>query len=179
MPSNAQYIRTYKLTYKQTDKIQNNYLSITYIQFRSVYGTKNYLRVIKIFVENCVKYNIPFFLVLILSCCASRLLLTEISDKATSSTFYVKFIIDNVSVDVNLNTDSTADPYKDERESLLTVDFKTCRFGVSGKTPDVNEFRNLLNIGTKVRSNLIVLVVYKTWQSTYGALLIAEFLQLT
>lgn len=47
----------------------------------------------------------------------------------------------------------TADHIEEKIESLLTLELKISRFGVSEKKHDSNEFYSLDDLGSKVRSN--------------------------
>lgn len=47
--------------------------------------------------------------------------------------------IQNISVGLNLNKESTTEHYKKERGVLLTIDLKPCGFCVSGKTHGDNK----------------------------------------
>lgn len=50
---------------------------------------------------------------------------------------------EKISVDINLNTESTDDHYKEEIGSPLILDLKICRFRFSRETHDGNEFHSL------------------------------------
>lgn len=50
------------------------------------------------------------------------------------------FLIDKISIEIQLNAGSTTDQYKEKIGSLLTLHLKIYRYDITVKTPSGNEF---------------------------------------